>query len=625
MNTYLKALIVNVADGFYKVNRYKVGDYFGPVDLGLHLSRHFGSLNIGAGLLAGSIFPGSNRLIVTGFSPAWSGFYVSTMGGAGLVFNDLGIDMLAIRGKAPTPSVLYLNRIHGEEIQIDIQPLDIMNIWKSGRGGIYSLTDHVYDMFGTQYDNDPRILVTGPAAVNTGYAAIASMPIKKGEISFVDTWAGRGGFGSKMYQEHGLAAIIYGGTFIDQDFRDRTVADQWFVDKYNKKLAAKDLEATAKYRFEENFNTGGTFGVNYATLGGRMISFNYRSMYWTEEKRLEVHEKFVRNHYLKQFNEETIATKQQTTCGEPCVAVCKKMRGEFKKDYEPYQAMGPLAGIFDQRAAEKLNHRADTYAFDAISAGGVVAWLRDCMADGLLKPSDLGLTDRLPKFDPDNFDVVNDSMHNAEIGCEILDSIVEGRSPINLRAGARKLARRLSGRHHKEIIDRFVCISFARNGWMVPNQYWTPGVLSPMAIMGKYFMHYGEEFLPPRELGRKDAIRFKQELILDNMGMCRFHRKWAEEMIPEVMESLFGMQEQYLHKISMAAARINARNSSVLWEGERNIDFIYNFLKRKRDVDGEKHPDLQKWIDEFEKDKKEAALSFWYEIHKGIQETLTDY
>lgn len=625
MNTYLKALIVNVADGFYKVNRYKVGDYFGPVDLGLHLSRHFGSLNIGAGLLAGSIFPGSNRLIVTGFSPAWSGFYVSTMGGAGLVFNDLGIDMLAIRGKAPTPSVLYLNRIHGEEIQIDIQPLDIMNIWKSGRGGIYSLTDHVYDMFGTQYDNDPRILVTGPAAVNTGYAAIASMPIKKGEISFVDTWAGRGGFGSKMYQEHGLAAIIYGGTFIDQDFRDRTVADQWFVDKYNKKLAAKDLEATAKYRFEENFNTGGTFGVNYATLGGRMISFNYRSMYWTEEKRLEVHEKFVRNHYLKQFNEETIATKQQTTCGEPCVAVCKKMRGEFKKDYEPYQAMGPLAGIFDQRAAEKLNHRADTYAFDAISAGGVVAWLMDCMADGLLKPSDLGLTDRLPKFDPDNFDVVNDSMHNAEIGCEILDSIVEGRSPINLRAGARKLARRLSGRHHKEIIDRFVCISFARNGWMVPNQYWTPGVLSPMAIMGKYFMHYGEEFLPPRELGRKDAIRFKQELILDNMGMCRFHRKWAEEMIPEVMESLFGMQKQYLHKISMAAARINARNSSVLWEGERNIDFIYNFLKRKRDVDGEKHPDLQKWIDEFEKDKKEAALSFWYEIHKGIQETLTDY
>ena len=143
--------------------------------------------------------------------------------------------------------------------------------------------------------------------------------------------------------------------------------------------------------------------------------------------------------------------------------------------------------------------------------------------------------------------------------------------------------------------------------------------------MGKYFMHYGEEFMPPRELGRQDAIRFKKELIIDNMGMCRFHRKWAEEMIPEVMESLFGMQEQYLYKISRAAARINSRNSSMFWESERNIDFIHTFLKRKRDVDGEKHPELEKWIVEFEKDKKEAALSFWYEIHKGIQETLKDF
>ena len=62
---------------------------------------------------------------------------------------------------------------------------------------------------------------------------------------------------------------------------------------------------------------------------------------------------------------------------------------------------------------------------------------------------------------------------------------------------------------------------------MVPNQYWTPGALSPMVIMGKYYMHYGNEFIPPRELGRHNAKRFKQELILDNLGMCRFHRGWG--------------------------------------------------------------------------------------------------
>jgi hypothetical protein len=42
----------------------------------------------------------------------------------------------------------------------------------------------------------------------------------------------------------------YGGTYIDEDFRDRNVADQWFEQRYNKKMAAKDMEATAKYRFE---------------------------------------------------------------------------------------------------------------------------------------------------------------------------------------------------------------------------------------------------------------------------------------------------------------------------------------------------------------------------------------
>jgi glyceraldehyde-3-phosphate dehydrogenase (ferredoxin) len=226
--------------------------------------------------------------------------------------------------------------------------------------------DHTFDRFGDKYTNDPRILAVGPAAKVTDIGAIGSVPVSKGKLSYVDTWAGRGGLGSKMLQQHGIAAIIYGGTFIDEDFRDRKVADEWFVQRYSKKMAAKDIEATAKYRFEPNFKTGGTFGVNYATLGGRMLSFNYRSIFMDEAQRLDIHRKFVVDHYLKQFNEETIQSKQQRTCGEPCVAVCKKMRGEFKKDYEPYQTLGPLSGIFDQRAAEKLNHHADMYGFDAI-------------------------------------------------------------------------------------------------------------------------------------------------------------------------------------------------------------------------------------------------------------------
>jgi glyceraldehyde-3-phosphate dehydrogenase (ferredoxin) len=624
MENQLKVLFVDAASSFYRMNRYKLGDFFGPVDLGLYLSGQYNSLNIGTGVLAGSIFPGSNRLIVTGFSPSWGGFFISSMGGAGLVFDNLGINMLSIVRKAPMPSVLYLNRKYGEEVEVEITPIDAQKIWWEGRKGIYSLMDRVFAMYGDRYETDPRILVTGPAAQATDIGAICSAPIQKGELTSVDTWAGRGGLGTKLFRDHGIAAIIYGGTFIDEDFRDRRVADKWFVEKYNMKLSAKDMQATTKYRFDPKFETGGTFGVNFASLGGRMFSFNYQSIYMDENERLEIHERFVLNHYLKQFNEETIKPKNQKTCGEPCIAVCKKMRGPYKKDYEPYQTMGPLSGIFDQRAAEKLNHHADMYGFDAISVGGVLAWLMECLSKNYLSPSELGISDT-PVFSVKDFDVVATSMHNAKVGIALLDSIIERKGILDLTEGARELARQLSRQKRREIIDSFIYTPFARRGWMVPNQYWTPGALAPMVIMGKYYMYYGQDFFPPRELGRKCAQRLKGELVMDNMGVCRFHRNWAEEMMPEIMASLYGLKERYLENNRITASRINSRNSSVFWESERNIDFIYSFLKRKHIVEGNKDSELIKWMNFFEKDRHEAAISFWYEMHRGIQESLREF
>lgn len=620
----IKVLIINTADGFYKVKRYKLGDFFGPVDLGLHLSGQMNCLNIGTGIFAGSIFPGSNRLIVNGFSPCWRGFYISTMGGAGLVFDNLGINMLSLTGKAATPSVLYLNRTHGEEIEVEIRPIKVDDIWQEGRGGVYGLMDHVLEKNLDRYAATPRVLAVGPGAATTDFGAICSAPVVNGKNSFVDTWAGRGGFGSKMLQEHGIAAVIYGGTHIDEDFRDRKVADVWFEEKYQKNLAIKDLEATAKYRFDTKFNTGGTFGVNYATVGGRMMFNNYKSIYLPEDERKDIHKRFVLDHYLKQFNEETIIPKNQKTCGEPCAAVCKKMNGEFKKDYEPYQTFGPLAGIFDQRAAEKLNHFADQMGLDAISGGGVVSWLMECLADGLITPKEMGITE-MPKFDMQNFDVVNDSALNAEVGKQILDSIVKQKGVLNLTDGARKMGRRLSRTKGVNLLDRFVFSAFGRQGWMVPNQYWTPGALAPLAISGKYFMHYGSDFINPRTLGKINADRLKKELILDNLGFCRFHRGWAEEMLPEIMDILFSSKQNYLDNIAITASRINSRNVSVFWESERNIDFVHTFIKRFKEVEHGIGEDLDKWLAYFDKDKHAAALDFWYDMHKGLHESLREF
>ena len=115
------------------------------------------------------------------------------------------------------------------------------------------------------------------------------------------------------------------------------------------------------------------------------------------------------------------------------------------------------------------------------------------------------------------------------------------------------------------------------------------------------------------------------ELLIDNLGFCRFHRGWAEEMIPELMGSLYDAKQQYLNNNHITASRINSRNASVFWESERNFDFLFTFLKRKHIVEGNNDKELMKWLQLFEADKKEAALSFWYETHKGIQESLREF
>jgi glyceraldehyde-3-phosphate dehydrogenase (ferredoxin) len=77
----LKVLMLDAASGFYRLQRYRVGDFLGPVDLGIHLAYRHDSRTIGGGLPAGSVFPGSNRWIFCGISPCWHGFFVSSMGG----------------------------------------------------------------------------------------------------------------------------------------------------------------------------------------------------------------------------------------------------------------------------------------------------------------------------------------------------------------------------------------------------------------------------------------------------------------------------------------------------------------------------------------------------------------
>jgi len=42
-------------------------------------------------------------------------------------------------------------------------------------------------------------------------------------------------------------------------------------------------------------------------------------------------------------------------------------------------------------------------------------------------------------------------------------------------------------------------------------------------------------------------------------------------------------------------------------------------------VEGNDSTDLAEWIERFEKNRKEASLDYWFEIRKGIDESLRDF
>jgi glyceraldehyde-3-phosphate dehydrogenase (ferredoxin) len=613
------SLNIDAENGEHRLITIRDPDIIGPMDYGLkEYDKGEDFILLGMGTLAGSPLPGSHRLIIVGHSQLWDHFYNSTMGGAAYDLLRTGARYVLIKGKRSETSILKIAMTDGE-LNVSFHPVDEEAVWAGYKDerGFYALQHYIFDHH-KEGMRHCRVLATGPAAKRTRAGAIGSAPIINDTITPVDCWAGRGGLGSQLLQNHGIAGIIYGGDeqIREQAVTDRERVDELFEEQYGKKMMAQDIEDTKKYRYDENVKSGGTLGVNFTTIRGQLFTFNYRSVHWTEEERTRLHQSFIVDHYLKQFNEETIETKQSRTCGEPCPAVCKKMRERYKKDYEPYQALGPLAGIFDQRAAELANHHADMLGIDAIQAGVLVSWIMDCLDRKVFPKEALGLT-KEPKFTPEGFDVVHDSMHNAELAIEILDSALGAHNEL-FKDDIRVAAKRLAERYGERALHLAAYNAHGSTGCMAPNQYWTPGMYSPMPLMGKYCTSYGGGYLEPEEIGRTNVERMVRELYSENGGMCRFHRKWIEELLPRLVNELYGTSIDYQAHHERLAKRINERNDAVFWESEKIVDIIHGYLRRA----SLEQPAAKGWRDRFDQDKWSAAKEYWEAIKRGQDEAF---
>jgi glyceraldehyde-3-phosphate dehydrogenase (ferredoxin) len=661
-----RELIVHLATGEYHINpiRSRINGHrvIGPVDYGwaryeealersnvetLHRSNvqtleRSNVLTFGGGPLAGSRIPGTRRLVFCGYSPSWEGFYVSSMGGAAYIMHRVGVDFICLEGQAPLDSVLILNHNHGE-IHVRLEPINPDLIWAGyadpdGNAllGFYALQQYVYDKYGSEYDGDwVRVFAVGPAARNTTEGIIGSNHIKKGRITPIDDWAGRGGLGSRLLQNHRIAACIFGGDWEDPDLKDSKEIDSYFQQYYGESMMKVDLGATEKYRYVPGFQTGGTLGVNLHTGEDKLFSFNYASIYETDEARLNQQQEFIADHYLKQFNEESIETKNFAHCGEPCSVACKKYVAIYKKDYEPYHALGPQIGVFDQRAAEHINHFVDAMGTDAIQMGGTVAWIMELIWKGLLPADDFGLPPR-EEMDFDfapgggegeerqakrekEFEIVADSARNAAYAQKVVEMILLSEAGAPFRQGMRAAARHLDALYGTRTTQHAVFTSHGANGNMAPNQYWVPGMFAPMPMMGKYFVYYGVDYVPPRELGKKCVERMVYELFSENTGVCRFHRKWVEAIVDEILAAHYKYPVDYKsHQFELARQIYAAEGEAVgMWESERTVDIVWKFLE-KWEVHGLANESLHDWVRRFRADKWAAARAYWQEISLGI-------
>ncbi|MBL8487788.1 MAG: hypothetical protein JNK22_11915 [Rhodocyclaceae bacterium] len=635
---------------------------YGPVDYGWHAyNEDPGVFTFGAGMLASTPIHGARRLVFCGYSPLWETFYISSMGGAAFSFRHVGVNYVRLSGRAPRTSVLLLNH-DGTGPTVRLEPIDdAASIWAGYKApdgetllGVYALQQAMIDRWGAEYPpKRVRAFAVGPVSAVTPEGTIGSNPVEKGALNPVADWCGRGGMGSRLLQAHGIVGVLMGGQWEDPQKTTIKDFDPYFIEHFGDRSAKIDKAVTTKYCLDPKTGTGGTFGSNYHAMGDKILSFNYRSIYAPKAERQRQHRHFIVDHYLRQFNEETIATKSFEHCGEPCSVACKKMNGKFKKDYEPYHTLGPQVGVFDQRAAELLNDHADAMGFDAIQIGGMLAWAMECVSDRLIDPADFGFPPRealrFERFtaDPGEFDVVGDSMINARYAMAVIDAMLGDPRAEPFRHGIREAAKELNRRRpDTRPGERAVFLSHGDRGCMVPNQYFVPGMGSPMPIMGKYYVFYGANILAPEEVGRRNVERMVYELISDNVGMCRFHRQWTEPLANEIAREHFGLAVDFRRHHFELARQINAREGakSVPWETERLTDMLTNYLRWIVE-DGKDVGGIEAWIDHERLDHalvpstqgepldrpgdpghvtepQRLALAFWHAIKHGQEEAF---
>ena len=564
----------------------------GPIEVGVKLHKEAGTQSwdpleknitvIGAGPFARSPFYGTNRMVVLFKSPMTYTLHVSACGGVGFEFVRSGTNLVVIKGKSEKKKVIVVEGDESGIKDVKFYPVNEDVYTYSDLFGTFAISKYMWDRFGPG-----RGIAVGPFALRSRTASLASIEIVHGHPSpFAVDLFGRGGGGSVLARVHGVLGIFAKGSY-EPPKLPSTLPDEISMEVFGEPYVSVVLKATTKYRYDPKYKSGGTFGVNYPHYRDLIPTFAFNSIYFSDQVRIMI-SNMILKYFWKPFQEETIKRRQFGGCGDPCPAACKKVWRGVKVDYEPSNAMGPLIGIFRLDLTVKLIEMVDSYGADAIETGHALAWIMDSVRHGLLRPEDLGI-EEVPNFDPLSFDPIEDSERNFKIAKKLLEDYLNGKGIMGevaekgIRMSAKEFNERF-GAKEVRFEDLAVYVAFGERGYMTPNLYWAPGMVAPLYVLGRYWTNYRPTIDEPEKFAKSSLRRALKELMVDNAGICRFHRRWAEKALPLMYEKVVGekVDDEYAKEIykEIALYSREAKAEPVPWEGRKTKDIVATMAKR---------------------------------------------
>jgi aldehyde:ferredoxin oxidoreductase len=310
------------------------------------------------GILQGTNLPGSGRHGVGAKSPLSRALASSEAGGWwGHEFKRAGFDALMICGRADKPVYLWI-----QDGEVEIRPAE--HLWGKETGEVETL---IRNELG---DDRVRVAQIGIAGENqVRFAAV---------MHDVNRAAGRGGLGAVMGSKNLKAVAVRGHmTLPVANRKPLAELSKWLGSVYQEKLV---------------------WAVKRGTIGG-IMNLGRIGALPTRNFRDPLFE--GREGISGQLMMDTIRTGRDTCV--VCPVRCKQVveyhdpDGHYSLDpvyggpeYESMAALGSYCCVSSLQAMAKANERCAAYGLDTISAGSVVAFVMECVENGLLTPEETG-------------------------------------------------------------------------------------------------------------------------------------------------------------------------------------------------------------------------------------------